>query len=199
MSELSVQWVGSRRFLSALSGALMLLAARPSYAAPAQHKPDACRLLTSKEIQAVQGEAVKETKLTQQSGAGMVVSQCVFLTPTPVKSVSVVLTAPDPASPSSTAARDLWQKQFNSSKDEASESKAPGTGKNEHESEQERNRPLPIDGIGEQAFWTGTRVSGALYVLQGNSFVRISIGGEKDQSARIRKSKTLARALVKRL
>jgi hypothetical protein len=40
---------------------------------------------------------------------------------------------------------------------------------------------------------------GALYVLQGDKFVRISVGGVGEESLRVKKSKVLARAAVKRL
>ena len=167
---------------------------------PDQHRADACSLLTSSEIKAVQGEGVKETKPTRQPGSGIVVSQCVLVTPTPAKSVSVMLTAPDPSNPSSTAARDWWRKQFASAN--TPEEKKPKSGKaqkSEEEGEHEGRRPQSIKGLGEQAFWMGTRVGGALYVLRGNSFARISVGGEKSESVRIQKSKTLARALLKRM
>jgi hypothetical protein len=43
------------------------------------------------------------------------------------------------------------------------------------------------------------RRSWALYVLQADNFVRISVGGVREESVRIEKSKALARAVVKRL
>jgi hypothetical protein len=49
------------------------------------------------------------------------------------------------------------------------------------------------------AYWVGTPITGALYVLQGDNFVRISVGGVGEESARIERSKVLARAAVKRL
>jgi len=54
-------------------------------------------------------------------------------------------------------------------------------------------------GVGEEAFWVGNRIMGALYVLKGNAFLRISVGGEKDESVRITKTKTLAQKALKRL
>jgi len=45
----------------------------------------------------------------------------------------------------------------------------------------------------------GTPVTGALYVLQGNNFARISVGCVGEESVRIEKSRVLARAVVKRL
>ena len=46
---------------------------------------------------------------------------------------------------------------------------------------------------------TGSRVGGALYVLKGNSYVRISIGGAVAQEAKIKKTKALAAKAIARL
>ena len=48
-------------------------------------RPDACQILTKKEISAVQGEAYNDTKLTPRNGG----SQCFYQLPTFTKSVSV--------------------------------------------------------------------------------------------------------------
>src|SRR5258707_12205686 len=60
---------------------------------------DACALLTSAEIEAIQGERVEETKPAVRPGGGLFTSQCVFRTPTLSNSASVPLTEPDPAHP----------------------------------------------------------------------------------------------------
>src|SRR5206468_12940154 len=39
---------------------------------------DACRLLTKKEIEAIQGSPIKETKSSAHSDAGFLVSQCFY-------------------------------------------------------------------------------------------------------------------------
>ncbi len=71
--------------------------------------------------------------------------------------------------------------------------------KAEIEREEELRKPRPIDGLGEEAYWVGNSISGALYVLNGNSFLRISVGGVRGESARMEKSKALAHAALKRL
>src|ERR1700730_509313 len=45
-------------------------------------KIDACALLTSKEIESVQGEPLKETKPSGKSEGGFAISQCYFALPT---------------------------------------------------------------------------------------------------------------------
>ncbi len=65
--------------------------------------------------------------------------------------------------------------------------------------ELEADKLRRIEGIAECAYWVGTPITGALYVLQGNNFVRIGVGDVGEESVRIEKSAVLARAVVKRL
>lgn len=167
-------------------------------------KVDACAMLESKEIQSVQGEAVKETKLSGQAGGGLQISQCFFTLPTFANSVSLLVAqkgdgtdAKDP--------REFWRETFQK-----------GAGEKERERERERDKdkkagargeeeedegapPQKIAGVGDDAYWIGSRVGGALYVLKGNSYLRISIGGSGDQASKINKSKTLAQKAIARL
>src|SRR5262249_21865712 len=55
-------------------------------------KTDACALLTTADIEAVQKETVKETKLTGSSQRGFNVSQCFFTLPTFNNSISLQVT-----------------------------------------------------------------------------------------------------------
>ena len=147
---------------------------------------DACALLTKEEVQAVQGEAFKDTKSSQKSSAGLLISQCYFELPTPVNSVVLTVTrkAEGGNDPS-----ESWKEIFH-------EKKVPERKKEEGEEERE---PLKVEGIGDEAFWTGNRVGGALFVLKGNAYIRISIGGAGDQTAKMEKSKALAASALKRL
>ena len=45
------------------------------------------------------------------------------------------------------------------------------------EDEERKVPPEKIDGVGEEAYWSGTRFGGALYVLKKNFIVRVSVGG----------------------
>src|SRR6476620_6371675 len=51
-------------------------------------KVDACTLLTSNEIQSIQGEPVKDSKLSGRSDGGFLISQCFFGLPTFVNSAA---------------------------------------------------------------------------------------------------------------
>jgi hypothetical protein len=160
-------------------------------------KPDPCALLTSADVQAVQGDAVQETKPSTQPAGGLVMSQCLFRTASPSKSVSLAIASPGTVSP-----RTFWQKQFHSGNPESEEKdkdKAASGRKNAKQEEDESTRPRAIKGVGEQAYWVGSPMVGALYVLKRDIFLRISVGGIREESARIEKSIALARLALKRL
>jgi hypothetical protein len=160
-------------------------------------KPDPCALLNSADVQAVQGDAVQETKPSTQPAGGLVMSQCLFRTASPSKSVSLAIASPGTVSP-----RTFWQKQFHSGNPESEEKdkdKAASGRKNAKQEEDESTRPRAIKGVGEQAYWVGSPMVGALYVLKRDTFLRLSVGGVRDESARIEKSIALARLALKRL
>jgi hypothetical protein len=145
---------------------------------------DACALLSKEDVQAIQGEAFKDTKSSQKSSAGLIVSQCYFELPTPVNSIVLTVTRKAAGGVDPTQS---WQEIFH-------REKVP-----ERKKEEEEKEPLKVEGIGDEAFWTGNRVGGALFVLKGNAYIRISVGGAGDQAAKIDKSKALAASALKRL
>jgi len=155
---------------------------------PAGDGSFACTLLTKEEIQAAQGEPFKDTKASLKKSAGLNFSQYYFELPTTVNSVVLTVTqradGPDARDP-----KQNWQETFH--RDKSAEK-----GK---EKEKEGGEPEKIEGLGDEAFWTGSRVGGALYVLKGNSFIRISLGGGGSREEKVEKSKTLAHSVLKRL
>ena len=181
-------------------------ASSPVPAALAKNPPgklDPCSLLTADEVKAVQGEAFKETKASEGSDNGMVVSQCFFSLPTFANSVNLAVLqkgegngARDP--------REFFEKTFASRAEserekEREKRERKSAPKNPEEEEKEGSAPQKIDGVGNEAFWTGNRVGGALYVLKHDSYIRVSIGGAGDQKTKIEKSKDLARLALKRI
>jgi hypothetical protein len=56
-----------------------------------------------------------------------------------------------------------------------------------------------VSGVGDEAWWTGNAQVGALYVLKGDAFLRISVGGGEPERARIERSRLLARRALRRL
>jgi hypothetical protein len=145
----------------------------------------ACTLLTKEETQAVQGEPFKNTKPTQHSVAGLSVSQCYFELPTPVNSIVLTVTR---KAEGGTDPSQSWREIFH--REESARKK---------EEKEEEKEPLKVEGVGDEAFWTGNRVGGALYVLKGSCYIRVSVGGAGDQAQKIEKSKKLAIAVLNRL
>ncbi len=168
-------------------------------------KIDVCALLTSAEMEAVQGEPFKETKPSVQQSGSFLMSQCFFRTATFTKSVSLALAVPDPAKPSAPGPREYWQKQFHPPEQAGKQKDKPAAGtarapkETEEEGEKQLDKPRPVAGLGEEAYWLGNPITGALYVLKGDAFLRISVGGEKDESVRITKTKALAQKALKAL
>ncbi len=135
----------------------------------------------------------------------------------PAKSASIAVATPASADSGARSLRAFWRSQFHSppkqeeerrpashktpaesafsSSREARETGPPS----ESEAEEDARKPRPVPALGEEAFWVGNPVSGALYVLQGNLFLRISVGGVPKESTRIAKSKSLASAILRRL
>jgi hypothetical protein len=165
-------------------------------AAAAKPRVDACALLTSKEIEAVQGESVKETKLSGQSAGGLSVSQCFFTLPTFTNSVSLQVTQRGEGAGGKDP-KEFWRDTFHEEK--RTEKDTDRDKKQGEEEEEGQSRPQKVQGIGDEAYWTGSRVGGALHVLKGNSYIRIGIGGPSDQATKIKKSKALAEKAIARL
>ena len=160
-------------------------------------KIDACALLTSKEIEGVQGEALKETKLSGQATGGFLMSQCFFTLPTFTNSVSLLVAQKGEGSDAKDP-KEFFRERFDGKRSGESERERERD-KKKGEEEEEGAPPQKISGIGDEAYWTGSRVGGALYVLKGNTYVRISIGGPAEQAAKIKKTKALAAKVLARL
>lgn len=149
---------------------------------------NACTLLTKEEIQAVQGEPFTDAISSGKTASGLSISQCYFQLPKAVNSIVVTLTKKAEGSGGRDPSKN-WEEMFDPEKK---------TEKKEEKEEGEKE-PEKVEGIGDEAFWTGNRVGGALYVLKGNSYVRVSVGGAGDQADKIRKSKALAQSILGRL
>jgi hypothetical protein len=173
-------------------------------------RADACALLTSDDVKAVQGEPVKDSKASQRSDGSLSVSQCFFSTATFNKSVSLEVTR----GAAGTSARKFWEARFERAREEGGkgerererererkerEKKGEKKGEREGEEEEEESLPTPVRGIGDEAYWASSHVNGILYVLKGDAFIRVSIGGADTDDARLKKSKALAQKAISRL
>jgi hypothetical protein len=182
---------------------LATLTQNTSPAATSKGTLNACALLASSELKSVQGEEPKESKPSTRVDNTLAVSQCFYWMPTYNKSVSLEVTRSNSGKPGQTI-RQFWKDRFPDSvlkekEDERERERERGKDKEERESEGETQKPLKITGVGDEAFWTGSAIAGALYVLKGKSYLRLSIGGTDDRDAKIKKLKTLAQHALKRL
>jgi hypothetical protein len=173
--------------------------------ATAKIDTNVCALLTSAEIQAVQGEAVREMKGNSIGDGPFAISQCLYQTLTFSKSISLQLTQKASTNLSAKSPREFWKEKFGQIKEQNKEGNRERAREKEHgkargtEEEEENRPPQHITGIGEEAYWTGNRQMGALYVLKGDGFLRISVGGPEEVTVKIKKSKLLAGYALKRL
>jgi hypothetical protein len=203
--------------LSALAGCEKHATTQPSSKSPDARSPandesgqakfDVCGLIKNPEIEAVQGSPVTETKSSGHSDGGFRASQC-FYAATANKSVSLAVTQSDPDSSAKRSPKDFWKETFGHY---TTEEKEREEDKVKRESLRDQTRakgeeeapppPKKISGIGDEAFWVGSRVGGALYVLKREKdvFIRISVGGADNEETRINKSKALAAKALERL
>ena len=172
-------------------------------------KIDVCNLLTSDDLKSLQGEAYQEAQRSDRLDGDFVVAQCYYAMPTTVNSVVVNVTtareeagAPNP--------KTFWEQTVG--RDEDKERKGKGDREREREQAQPKERergeageekesspPQRVKDLGDEAFWVGSPVGGALYVLEKDLFFRVSIGGPGDQKSKLNKSRTLAEKILKKL
>jgi hypothetical protein len=181
---------------------LALLAQAPAARQPpAATKPDACALLTDADVRTVLGVTVKERQAGTQQAHGLLLSQCYLGTGTP-RSVSTAVAGNTTSAGKTVTPRAFWRDQFHGRDEHASErngEKREAARKGEKREQEGETGARPIGGVGDEAFWSGTGVAGALYVLRGNTFIRVSVGGISDEKERIEKSRQLAVAALARL
>ena len=181
---------------------LALLAQAPAASRPPAAKtPDACALLTDADVRTVLGVTVKERQPGTQQARGLLLSQCYLGTGTP-RSVSIAVAGNTRSGGKTVTPRAFWRDQFHRRDEHAAERKGEKhqAARNGEKRDQEgETEARPIDGVGDEAFWSGTRVAGALYVLRGNTFIRVSVGGINDEKERIEKSRQLAVTALARL
>ena len=154
---------------------------------------NACALLTSDDIRAVQGEAVRESKPARRDGTDFAVNSCFYATPTFTKSVSLEVTQ---KGASSRSVREFWKANFAAALDKREQ-------KNERRKKQgkpQAGEPArPVAGIGDEAYWISTNANSTLYAFKKDTLVRISIGGTDKEEERMKKIKTLAERALARL
>jgi hypothetical protein len=166
-------------------------------------KIPACTLITTDEVGAIQGATITDAKSSEGPSGGLVMSQCYYSAKEPNKSVSLAVIQ-SAGSVTGGETRDYWASTFGrfaqgpspSGREEKEKDQKLGETREEEEN---RTPPRKIDGVGDEAFWSGNRFGGALYVLKGDVFIRVSVGGPDNEEIKIEKSKTLAQKALSRL
>ena len=180
----SVRSSGLARLVLVVVGMLLLLILAER--TEAQRHRDPCQLLSDAEVRVVQGHAPARKIPSEQPAGSFQFTQCFYRTPEISSSVSVAIGVPLARDSKRSGPRHYWETQF---KEEITPTE---DGKKEEP-------PRPVSGLGDEAFWVGDPVTGALYVLKGEVFLRLSVGGPPDQAQKIKRAKALAVYALKRL
>ena len=132
----------------------------------------------------IQGQAPAQKIPSEQPAGSFRFTQCFYRTQELSSSVSVAVGVPLTDDKRS-GPRDYWRAQFKR--------------EDREESDEKKTEPRRLAGLGDEAFWVGDPVTGALYVLRGEVFLRVSVGGSPDQAQKIKRARTLATYALKRL
>jgi hypothetical protein len=153
---------------------------------------DACSLISKQEIESVQNAPVKEAKSSEHLDGTFRVSQCLYTAAEFSKSVSLALIQPDQKRRGARTPRDFWKEKFDPYQNEEPKTKSG-------DEKEQGSAPKKIEGLGDEAYWVGNRFGGILYVLKGDAFISIGVGGTDDHETRLKKSKALAQKALQRL
>jgi len=155
----------------------------------------ACDLLTVDDVASVQ--QAKMTTATPSEGATgeFLTTQCYYASAEPNRSVNISVIQRQPGPGSYPDPANYWRERFVAQHGETE----PG-GREHREPEEEKRLELKkIEKLGEDAYWQGGPMGGALYVLKGDVFLRISVGGGTTEQEILDKSKSLAIKALTRL
>ncbi|MEP6821274.1 MAG: hypothetical protein ABI946_02885 [Chthoniobacterales bacterium] len=185
-----------------LAGILIALGGckKPDVASKPRENVDSCSLLTKDEVATIAGSPIRETKGSERREGAFLVSQCFYTAETPLQSVSLALTQATSGAPDARKPKEFWDEKFGrfrgteaSEPEEKEREKTKERGEGE---EEKRARPKKVQGVGDEAFWANGQI---LYVLKGQMFLRISVGGVGNEEDKIGKSKALAIKALERV
>jgi hypothetical protein len=171
---------------------------RTSSAERESRSPEACRLLTAADIRDVQAGRLLEAKASARRAGGFAISECFFRLDPFSSSISLEVTRRGGAESGAQDPGKRWARMFHG-ETEAEEEDESEARKGGEEIEKEKTPPQPMAGVGDEAYWIGNPASGALYVLRGNAYIRISIGGGDSEDVKRKKAAELAGKAIRRL
>ena len=155
---------------------------------------DACSLISKEEIESVQAcasEGDEEQRTLRRTSSGS--AQCFYTAAEFSKSVNLALVQSDPNQQTKRSPKDFWKEKFDPYQNEEPKTKSW------RREGRKSTAPKKIDGLGDDAYWVSNRFGGMLYVLKGDAFVSIGLGGTDDEDTKLQKSKALAAKALQRL
>ena len=186
--------------MKSLGLTLLLLIGAASSAVAATEEFDPCSLLTRREIEEVQGDRVASQKGSEPGRERFAVSQCFYTLATFSKSISLEVTRRRPGE--AETPRTHWKQMFFRAMEKGREKEEEAESGEKADPEKAREaaaRPRRISGVGDEAFWDGSSLGGGLFVLKGDAYFRLSVGGPDNETVKIEKLKRLARRALPRL
>ena len=153
---------------------------------------DVCSLISKEDIESVQASPVNDTKSSERSDDAFHIAQCFYATAESSKSVNLALVQKNPDEENKRSPKDFWKEKFDPYQNEEPKTKSG-------DEKEQAATPRKIDGLGDDAYWVSNRFGGVLYVLKGDAFISVGIGGTDDQETKLEKSKALARKALQRL
>lgn len=153
---------------------------------------DACSLVSKEEVESVQQTPLKDAQSSERLDGTFRISQCLYTAAEFSKSVNLAFIQADPNQPTKRSPKDFWKEKFDPYQNE--EPKTNRGDENEHGA-----APKKITGLGDDAYWVPNRFGGVLYVLKGDAFISIGIGGTDGEETKLEKSKVLAQEALQRL
>jgi len=159
---------------------------------------DACSLVSKKEVGSVQAAVVKETNSSERSDGIFRFCQCFYTATEFSKSINLALVEKDPNQLGKRSPKDFWNEKFGPYT--TNERERDGKAQTKPGEEREKGAPpKKISGLGDDAYWVSNRFGGMLYVLKGDAFLSIGVGGTDDENTKLNKSKMLAQKALQRL
>ncbi len=158
---------------------------------------DACGLITLEDIQTIQASPFREAKSSARADGGFRVSQCFYAATEFSKSINLALVQRDQDHPSTRSPRDFWKEKFGPYS--GNEKDRDGKTETKSSETEQASAPKKIEGLGDDAYWVGNRFGGTLYVLKGDAFISVGLGGTDDEDTRLKKSKALAEKALQML
>ena len=153
---------------------------------------DVCSLVSKEEVESVQASPVEDAKSSERSDDVFRIAQCFYTTAESSKSVNLALVQKNPDQQNKRSPKDFWKEKFDPYQNEEPKTESG-------DQKEQAAAPRKIDGLGDDAYWVSNRFGGVLYVLKGDAFISVGIGGTDDQETKLQKSKALALKALQRL